>query len=98
MGFSKWRIRLNRTPTQESAPVDHVPVFIWNVSVLVSHPAYIPVFEQSGIGKDERVGLVGAEFFDDAREIVDVASTATSIQPNFNHIPLVLAQSLSIVP
>ena len=92
MGFSQWRIRLYRTPTQESVPVNHVPVFVWNVSILVSHPAYIPVFEQSGIGKDERVGLVGAEFFDDAREIVDVAGAASSIQPKLNQIAVVLGQ------
>src|SRR5580698_8368732 len=85
-------VGFDRAPSQVSMAVDDVPIFVRNLSVFVSNPANVPVFEKTDIRKHKSIGLVGAELFDDAREVVDVTSAAGAIEPEFFEVPIALCQ------
>lgn len=69
------------SPPQEPMAVDHIPVLIRDDSVFISNPPDIAIIEERDISKNQSVGLVGAEFLDDAWKIVDVSRAPGAIEP-----------------
>ena len=85
-------VRFHGPPAKISVAIEHVPVFIRNGAVLIACPANIGIFQERRIRKDQSVGLVDAEAFENAREIVDVAGAARSIQPELHEVAVAGAQ------
>ena len=66
--------------------VEDVPVFVVDEAGLVADPACVAVVEEGCVGEDDGVGLVGAEGFEDAGEVVDVAGGASAVEPEFDEV------------
>ena len=82
-------VDLDGTPAEVAVTVDDIPVVVGDSSLLVANPADVAVFEEAGVGEDECVGLISAKFFDDVREIVNVASAAGAVEPEFCKVAIV---------
>ena len=66
--------------------VEYIPVLVRDRPVLIACPANISIFEQGSIGEYQRIWLVDAKVFDDAREIVNMAFAARAVQPELDQI------------
>src|SRR5271163_4024513 len=88
MELTQRRIRFDRTPAQVAVTVDNVPVLVRNETALRTDPASITVFKQAGIGKDDRVGLVGAQRFNDLGKVINVTAATGTIEPELNQVSI----------
>src|SRR6202451_2369543 len=92
MELAQWRVGFCRSPPQISVTIDDVPVVARDATCLVANPADVAVFEETGIREDERVGLIGAQLFDDVGEIVDMTGAAGAVQPEFRKFTVILRE------
>ena len=68
--------------------IDHVPVFVVDDAGFVADPARIAIFEEPGIGKHDRVGLIGAEGLNDLLKVVDVALLSGAVEPELDQVAI----------
>jgi hypothetical protein len=69
-------------PVTEIAPqIKHIPILFRSIAVLIPHPAYVAILQQSCVGEDQSVRLIDAQTIDIAIEIVHMTFTAVAIQP-----------------
>src|SRR5581483_1690246 len=92
MQFAEWCVHLDWAPAQLPVAVDDVPVLVINLAGFISSPARVTVLEESGVGKDDGVRLVGAQRLDIFVEVVDVASAARSVEPPFDKLAITRRQ------
>ena len=82
-------IGFDRAPVQVPMTVNDVPILVGNLAAFVAYPACVAVFKESCIGEDDGVGLVSAQSFNDLIEVIDVASAARAIEPEFNQVAVI---------
>src|ERR1700678_3802105 len=94
MQVAQWSVGLDGTPAQVAVAVDDVPVLVGHAAAFGAYPAGVAVFEEAGVGEDQGVGLIGAQRFNDLFEVVDVAATAGSVEPEFDQVAVAGGQFL----
>ena len=63
------RVRLHWAPSPIAVTINDIPVLVIDITCLGTNPARIAIFKQSGIGKDDRIGLIGAQGLDDLFDV-----------------------------
>ena len=83
------RVGFGGAPAKVAVTVDDIPVVFRDDAGFVADPADVAVFEETGVGEYERVGLISAQLFDDVGEIVNVSGAAGAVEPEFGEFAVV---------